>query len=136
VLNTTVCALCQSKEESCQHLFLECTHALRVWSLCFKWIGILFVQHKDLISHFESFHLAHSSNKQNLVWKGVWAAIVRCLWEHRNSVVFKQGVADAEEVFQKAHLKSWLWMKHRAHNFNYGFAEWILNPMPCISSYK
>ncbi|XP_068498530.1 uncharacterized protein [Phaseolus vulgaris] len=136
VLNTTVCALCQTKEESCQHLFLECKYALCVWSLCFKWIGILFVQQKDILSHFESFHLFQSSNKQNLVWKGVWAAITRCLWEHRNSVVFNQGVVDAEEVFQKTQIKSWLWMKHKAHNFNYSFADWVLNPMSCISSYK
>jgi len=106
ILNTTICALCQSKEESCQHLFLECKYALCVWALCFRWIGILFVQHNDLMTHFESFHLIQSSNKQNLVWKGVWAAIVWCLWEHRNSFVFNQGVVDAEEVFQKAQLRS------------------------------
>jgi len=70
VLNTTMCALCQTKEESCQHLFLECKYALCVWSLCFQWIGILFVQHKDLIPHSESFHPSQSSNKKNLVWKG------------------------------------------------------------------
>ena len=70
MLNSTDCALCQTTEESCQHLFLECKHALCVWSLWFKWIGILFVLHKDLITHFESFHLTQSSNKQNLVWKG------------------------------------------------------------------
>ena len=122
-LNTIVCALCQSKEESCQHLFLECKHALSVWALCYRWIGILFVQHNDLITHFESFHLIQSSNKQNLVWKGVWANIVRCMWEHKNSVVFNQGVVDVEEVFQNAQLKSWLWIKHKALNFNYSFAE-------------
>ena len=30
VLNTLVCPLCQTKEESCQHLFLVCNIALRV----------------------------------------------------------------------------------------------------------
>jgi len=88
------------------------------------------------MTHFVSFHLTQSSNKQNLVWKGVWAAIVRCLWEHRNSVAFNQGVVDAEEVFQNAQLKSWLWLKHKAHDFNYSFADWVLNPLSCISSFK
>ncbi|XP_068483406.1 uncharacterized protein [Phaseolus vulgaris] len=46
-----------------------------------------------------------ANNKQSSVWKGIW--------EHRNSVVFKQSAVDAEEVFQKAQLKSWLWMKHK-----------------------
>jgi len=98
LLNSTVCAFCESEEESCQHLFLERKHAWRVWTLCFRWIGILFVQHNDIATHFESFYLIHGSCKQNLVWKGVWTAIVRCLWEHRNSVVFNEGVVDEEEV--------------------------------------
>jgi len=134
-LESVVCALCQSEEESCQHLFLECKHARSVWALCHRWIGILSVQHNDCLIHFESFHLIQSSNKENLVWKGVWATIVRCIWEPRNLVVFNQGVVDAEEVFQNAQLKSWLW-KHKAHNFNYCFTDWVLNPMVCISSFK
>jgi len=108
MLDTVVCAMCQSEEESCQHLFLKCKHALSVWALCYRWIGIMFVQHNDLLIHFESFHLIQSSNKQNLVWKGVWANIIWCMWEHRNSVVFNQSVVDTEEVFQNAQLKSWL----------------------------
>jgi len=114
VMQNTLCALCQTKAESCQHLFLECKHTLRVWALSFRWIGILFVQHNEIMIHFESFHLVQGSNKQNLIWKGVWAAIVWCIWEHRNLVVFDQGFVDAEEVFHNAQLKSWLWLKHNA----------------------
>jgi len=102
--------LCQGVDESSKHLFIQCVYAQRVWSLCFKWIGIqsrlnecvLFalnglvfslynVQHNDLKSHFENFHLLHVSNKHNLIWKGIWAAIVRCIWDHRNRVIFKKG---------------------------------------------
>lgn len=52
-----LCGMCQAEDESSQHLFLECKHAQSVWSLCFRWIGILGVQHNDLKCHFESFHL-------------------------------------------------------------------------------
>jgi len=136
VLESTMCVLCHDKIESSQHLFMECGLALRVWGLCHMWIGILYVQNNVLKSHFESFLLNQANNKQNMVWKGIWTAIVRCIWEHRNSVVFKQRVVDAEEVFQKAQLKSWLWMKHKVQRFDYSFVDWILNPMPCIKSYK
>ncbi|XP_068487096.1 uncharacterized protein [Phaseolus vulgaris] len=78
-----------------------------------RWIDILSVQHNALQNHFESFTLTQVSNKQEMVWKAIWAAIVRSVWEHRNLVVFKQGVVDAEEMFQQAQLKSWLWMKYR-----------------------
>ncbi|XP_068504282.1 uncharacterized protein [Phaseolus vulgaris] len=49
----------------------------------------------------------------NKVWKGMWVTIVRCIWEQRNLVVFKQGVSDAEEIFHSAQLSSWLRLKHR-----------------------
>ena len=105
-LDTSLCALCQTKDESCQHLFLKCKVAQAVWLLCFKWIGILFVQHNDLMTHFENFYLSQASSTQNLLWKGVLAAIVRYIWEHKNSIIFKQGIVDAEEIFQTVQLKS------------------------------
>ena len=39
-------------------------------------------------------------------------------------------------VFQQAQLKSWLWMKHKVHRFNYSFVDWVLNPMYCIKIYN
>ena len=105
-VNTTLCAMCQSKEESCQHLFLECKYAQRVWSLCLKWIGISFVQQNVLNLHLTSFCLSQTSNKQNLVWKGVWATIIRCIWVLN------------------------------VHSFNYSYVDWVLNPMLCIRGYK
>ena len=71
VMNSTMCALCLSAKESCQHLFVECDHALRVWTMGFKWIGILFVQHNEITAHFNNFYLLNGSRKQNLVWKRV-----------------------------------------------------------------
>jgi len=122
-MESTLCVLCQAKAESCQHLFLECDAAVRVWELCYRWIGILSVQHNALKNHFENFTLIQASNKQDMVWKGIWVAIIRSIWEHRNLIVFKQGVADAEEMFQQVQLKSWLWMKNKAHKFNYSFVD-------------
>ena len=87
-MNSIVCVMCMIKEESCQHLFIECKYAQLVWSLCLNWLGIKFVRHNDPKIHFESFHCAQASYKKNLVWKGVWAAIVRCIWDQRNSILF------------------------------------------------
>ena len=51
-------------------------------------------------------------------------------------MVFNEGVVDVEEVLHKAQLKSWLWLKHKGHNFSYSFSHWMLNLWSCINSYK
>ena len=133
-MSSLTCVFCQASDESTQHMFVECPLIQRVWSQCLKWIGILFVQHKDLKHHFESFHLSFMTTKQNQVWRGIWAVVIRCIWEQRNSIIFKQKIADAEEIFLVVQLRSWLWLKHRAGPFNYAFSDWHLNPIIYIKS--
>jgi len=134
MLNSILCALCQITEETCQHIFLECPFAQSVWTLCFKWLGVLFVQHNVLSMHYENFCLPQVSNNQNLLWKGVWATIVRCIWENRNSIMLNQSVADLEEVFLMAQLKSWQWLKYKGQPFIYSLANWVLNPLICCKT--
>lgn len=61
--------------------------------------------------------------------------MVRCIWDQRNQVIFRQGVVDVKEIFQMTQLKSWLWLKHRARSFDYSFFDWHLNPILCLKSY-
>ena len=67
LLKSYTCALCQNAGEPSQHLFVKFVIAQQVWSPCYKWIGILFVQHQDMRCHFENFHLLQVSTKQNLI---------------------------------------------------------------------
>ena len=131
-VNSPLCVLCNQSVETVQHLFLDCTFAYCVWTSCSIWIGVLGAFNKDICNHFLNFHLSNLSEKQNQVWKGVWVAILRCIWEHRNKVIFRQGIPDHEEAFQAAQLMSWLWLKHRAGSFSYAFSDWILNPIQCM----
>jgi len=133
-VTTSLCALCQKWPESAQHLFLECEFAIQVWNWCFRWIEIMSVQHKILRDHFESFYLVQMNYKQNLVWKGVWAAIVWSIWDQRNRIIFKQDSVDTEQIFHMAQLKTWLWLRYRMKSFSYSFFDWLLNPILCIKS--
>jgi len=79
LVNSPLCALCNMLEESYQHLFLDYVFAQRVWSRCYRWIGILGAQNRGIKNHMENFHLIYLSNKQNQVWLRLWAAIVSCI---------------------------------------------------------
>ena len=67
VVSSPLCVFCKETQETTQHFFLDCAYAQRVWILCFRWFGITFVQHKDILIHFESFYLPHLSVKQNQI---------------------------------------------------------------------
>jgi len=49
-------------------------------------------------------NLSFSVNK---VGKEIWVVIVFKIWDHRNKVVFRSGVVDAEEIFCLDQLKVW-----------------------------
>jgi len=57
------------------------------------------------------FFLTWCSEKVNLVWKGVWIAIVWEIWKHRKNIVFNGGIVYATKIFMMAQLKAWSWVK-------------------------
>jgi len=73
--------------------------------LCFNWIGILSVQHNDIKAHFQSFFLFQVSSKQNLLWKGVWANVIKSIWDQRNMIVFQHGGSRRGGSLQKGLTK-------------------------------
>ena len=88
---STVCPLCNNKDETVQHVFFECIVAQKVWDNCDRWIGIHSVRHNKAGSHLMNFYLIWFNKKVNTVWKGMWLAIVWEIWRHRNNVVFNAG---------------------------------------------
>ncbi|XP_068487113.1 uncharacterized protein [Phaseolus vulgaris] len=131
-VDSPVCVMCNLSQETSQHLFIDCAVAQRVWFGCYRWVGMVGVQNKEIKNHLENFSLIHLSSKQNQVWRGVWVGIIRSIWEQRNQVVFKGGVPDPEEILQNAQLLSWLWLKNKTTRFVYAYSDWILNPNECL----
>jgi len=66
------------------------------------------VRHKSTLVNFQSFYLLSQRNGVNRVWKGMWVVIVSEIWNHKNKVVFKDGLMDAKKIFSLAQLKGWL----------------------------
>jgi len=108
LLVCTLCPMCQERLENAQHLFCTCKIAQKVWDLCERWIGRVTVRHESIPIHFQSFHLTDHRNSVNkAACKGVWVAVVREIWNLRNTVVFRGGVVDEEEIFCLVQLKGW-----------------------------
>jgi len=126
--------MCHEDVETTQLLLVTCKVTQKVWDLCDKWIGNMAVRHKDVIIHFRSFHLLSQRPNVNKVWKGMWVAIVLEIWNHINKVVFKGGVVDHEEIFSLAHLKGWLWLKHKMTGTTFSYSDLYFSPVQYLQS--
>jgi len=52
--------------------------------------------------------------------------------ELTNKVIFRQGKIDEEEIIFMAHLKGWVWLKHKNHEFICRYFDWYLCPIQCL----
>jgi len=93
-LSCNACLLCNKEIESIQHLLITCKVAQRLWIKCDRWVGLTSVRVNDIVNHFYSFHLVGLSKKANCVWKGMWLAITKAIWTHRNMIIFNGGQVD------------------------------------------
>jgi len=100
-----LCLLCQDGVESTDHLFNTCIVVQQVWDQCDRWIGKVGVRHQATHVNFQSFCLLGQKQSVNRAWKGLWIAIISEVWSHKNKVVFKGGVVDANKIFSLAQLK-------------------------------
>ena len=132
-LSDTLCALCEKEEETTTHILLSCRESIKVWNLCFSWMGISSVNHDELYHHFEQFSSICFNKEGNRLWKSLWISIVWSIWKHRNRVTFNQAKVDAEEVFTMAQVQSWVWMKHKDKKVTFSFSDWILSPLTCVN---
>jgi len=53
----------------------------KVWKMCDSWIGVGSVHHNQARIHFQHIHMSNLNTRQNIVWKGMWLAIVGEIWK-------------------------------------------------------
>jgi len=92
------------------------------------------VRHESIPFLFKNFFLIGQKNNVNRVWKGMWMTIVTKIWNHRNKIVFKEGVVDVVEVFSLAQLKVWSWVKHKMSRMRFSYSNWYFSPVKCLES--
>lgn len=69
---------------------------------------------------------------QKKAWKTVWVAVIRCIWKHRNEIVFQQRQLNVQQVIDSIKFTSWSWLRDLNSDFNYSFYEWYVLPSMCF----
>jgi len=107
-LQHSLCELCHAHEENAEYLFFSCKVSQMVWNMCDRWLGVSTVHHVKAKANFQHFHLYDLNSRQNLVWKGMWLAIIGEIWKHRNGVIFNHRKVDPREIFDQAQVAAWV----------------------------
>jgi hypothetical protein len=130
---SSLCVLCNLKDESVNHILLHCDVASLVWYRVMKWFDSCFLIPPNLFIHWECW--SEDGNANNKVTKGlwlVWHTTIWILWAKRNDVIFKGLNCVVEDVFEEIKVLSWRWLLERSSSPSCFFYEWSWNPRLCL----
>jgi len=106
-MGSNLCPLCTKEVKTIQHLLITCEVTQRLWVKCDKWLAISSVRKIEVDSNFWGLSLSIFSAKANKVWKGMWLALAKGIWNHRNRLIFNNGKVDEVEIFALAEMNAW-----------------------------
>lgn len=126
------CPVCLEAEESVDHLFILCPYAVKVWTLCYCWLGLQLTLPEICRKHLLQHEFPGFNSFQNGVYRVLWMAVIWSLWIHRNHIIFRDTRSREEEVLEAALLRTWHWISSRVKGCSFSVYDWLSNPIVCI----
>lgn len=62
----------------------------------------------------------------------LWHAVVWCIWELRNGIVFDNKSADHVYILDRVKVLSWQWSSAGSLGGLYSFSDWCVDPINCL----
>lgn len=134
--DAAVCSGYKQHLETENHLIFERSCYSRIWTACFKWIGIPTAMHNSCKDQFQQFFgLLNWSMKNRNYWQVVWYAVVWAIWLARNNQKFNSKASELEDILESIKILSWSWIKAKGADFPYQLSSWISNSSACLGLY-
>lgn len=83
-MNSILCSLCNSENETIEHIFFLCQCTRSIWTECYNWFAETTVQPSSTDLHFLQHWGQQSSTKTGHVRMVIWASVVWNIWKARN----------------------------------------------------
>ncbi|XP_058783599.1 uncharacterized protein LOC131658308 [Vicia villosa] len=104
------CVFCSVAEESVNHIFMDCSFSIRVWAKIFLWVGGDSGLGGDLASSLNSWILDNRRKRFRKEVSGrIWLAVLWCIWNHRNDIIFNEAKPCVSDLVWNIKLKVWKW---------------------------
>nr|XP_016465700.1 PREDICTED: uncharacterized protein LOC107788539 [Nicotiana tabacum] len=95
----TLCVLCQSYDESRNHMFVECEFAKSIWKRILQWMQRQPYCANSWDQHWK-WGVEHAKGKSRsaTVFKMVYAETMHMIWNERNLRIFEKRSREVEEL--------------------------------------
>ncbi|KAJ0513971.1 putative reverse transcriptase zinc-binding domain-containing protein [Helianthus annuus] len=112
---SVLCVLCNTRNESMDHLLISCQYAQLVWTTISLWVKIPLPRYLLSVVGLLEYIEAHSSSqdKKKVVYL-IIAATCWTLWRIRNNVIFNCKTTHVSRAVGDIKVLSFLWVKARA----------------------
>jgi len=54
-------------------------------------------------------------------------SIIWGIWNHRNRIIFNNGVVNPIEIFAMAQVKVWAWITYKFPKSNFSYSDWCFD---------
>ncbi|XP_035845912.1 uncharacterized protein LOC118492188 [Helianthus annuus] len=118
------CPMCNSAEESFDHVFIVCFVVSNVWNGISKWCkipNIFSFSIKDLLGIHKG--LRASEKKKDAV-QGIMMIACWSLWRARNNLIFSNRPSRIDNILSKVKALSFLWNSNRSKHKGIDWRDW------------
>ncbi|XP_058766137.1 uncharacterized protein LOC131639679 [Vicia villosa] len=107
------CPFCNCHPESLDHIFYHCNVTKAVWNRIYLWLSndvkLSYEEFKSFGCIQEKEKNTNSKAKLNIIW----IALIWCIWNMRNTMVFDNGNFSFDEVIANILYFSWRWVSFK-----------------------
>ena len=126
---STLCPICEDKEEDLYHLFFECSNSASIWSKVGLWWSLVIPVFQNCEDPFIWSWYVLGKRKEGKWIQVVIAAVLVTIWQFRNGVIFEKRKVEADREFKKVQELAFFWISNRNSKFDLEFCKWISNPI-------
>ncbi|KAJ0450600.1 putative reverse transcriptase zinc-binding domain-containing protein [Helianthus annuus] len=120
-----ICPLCNSEEETSDHVFNACFVAANVWNGINSWCkisNIFAFSIKDLLTLYKDINGSEKKKEavQGIILIGMWS-----IWHARNSVKFSNAFVRIDSIISEIKALSFLWYSCRSKHKGVVWKDWV-----------
>ncbi|KAJ0427872.1 putative RNA-directed DNA polymerase [Helianthus annuus] len=118
------CTMCNSAEETVDHIFTSCSVAVRLWELIRNWCNtppFMVFAFRDLLEWYDYSGLSGCAKE---AFEGIIIVACWSLWKSRNEARFANKPVKAENIFSQVKAISFLWFVNRSRHKDILWDDW------------